>query len=109
MDARIKTHPSIGERASASGAVAVRCHIIVPAAGNGFRYGGTKPKQYLPLLGKAVLQHALDRLTTPFPRRWCTSSWRATIIGSTRPSLPRMTSGYCVAEAQRDRNRFATR
>ncbi len=42
-------------------------HAVIPAAGNGFRFGASLPKQYLLLHGKPVLQHALDRLTTSFP------------------------------------------
>jgi 2-C-methyl-D-erythritol 4-phosphate cytidylyltransferase len=44
-------------------------HALVPAAGNGFRFGAGIPKQYLPLAGKPVLQHALDRLHAHFPLR----------------------------------------
>jgi 2-C-methyl-D-erythritol 4-phosphate cytidylyltransferase len=39
---------------------------LLPAAGNGFRYGSPLPKQYLPLQGKPVLQHALDRVLAQF-------------------------------------------
>ena len=35
---------------------------VVPAAGRGTRVGGDVPKQYLPLAGKALLLHTLDRL-----------------------------------------------
>jgi 2-C-methyl-D-erythritol 4-phosphate cytidylyltransferase len=35
---------------------------IVPAAGVGKRMGAGTPKQYLPVLGKPVLQHTLERL-----------------------------------------------
>ena len=35
---------------------------IVPAAGIGLRMGSSTPKQYLPLLGKPVLLHSLERL-----------------------------------------------
>jgi 2-C-methyl-D-erythritol 4-phosphate cytidylyltransferase len=44
-------------------------YALVPAAGNGFRFGAGIPKQYLPLQGKPVLQHALDRLRAHFPLR----------------------------------------
>jgi 2-C-methyl-D-erythritol 4-phosphate cytidylyltransferase len=33
---------------------------LIPAAGVGARLGGSIPKQYLPLAGKPMLQHALD-------------------------------------------------
>ncbi len=35
---------------------------IIPAAGVGARMAADRPKQYLPLHGKTVLQHTLDRL-----------------------------------------------
>lgn len=35
---------------------------VVPAAGAGRRMGGPRPKQYLEILGKPVLQHTLERL-----------------------------------------------
>ncbi len=35
---------------------------VVPAAGRGARFGGEIPKQYLPLAGKPLLQHTLERL-----------------------------------------------
>jgi len=39
------------------------CHFLVlPAAGSGQRMGADRPKQYLELLGKPVLQHTLERL-----------------------------------------------
>jgi 2-C-methyl-D-erythritol 4-phosphate cytidylyltransferase/2-C-methyl-D-erythritol 2,4-cyclodiphosphate synthase len=38
---------------------------LVVAAGSGSRAGGSLPKQYSPLAGKAVLAHAVDRLAHP--------------------------------------------
>lgn len=35
---------------------------IIPAAGVGSRVGGSLPKQYLPLAGKTLLEHAADAL-----------------------------------------------
>ena len=35
---------------------------VVPAAGRGARFGGDRPKQYLPLAGKPLLLHTLERL-----------------------------------------------
>ncbi len=35
---------------------------IVPAAGKGTRMGAALPKQYLPLAGKTVIEHTLERL-----------------------------------------------
>lgn len=39
--------------------------VVVPAAGSGTRMGLDRPKQYLPLLGKPVLQHTLERFCLP--------------------------------------------
>lgn len=36
--------------------------IVVPAAGVGARMGASCPKQYLPLVGKTVIEHTLERL-----------------------------------------------
>ncbi len=36
--------------------------IVVPAAGVGARMGAGCPKQYLPLVGKTVIEHTLERL-----------------------------------------------
>lgn len=36
--------------------------IVVPAAGIGARMGAAFPKQYLPLVGKTVIEHTLERL-----------------------------------------------
>jgi len=36
--------------------------IVVPAAGIGARMGAGCPKQYLPLVGKTVIEHTLERL-----------------------------------------------
>jgi 2-C-methyl-D-erythritol 4-phosphate cytidylyltransferase len=35
---------------------------VVPAAGRGLRFGGEIPKQYLPIAGKSLLLHTLERL-----------------------------------------------
>lgn len=40
------------------------CYALIPAAGNGFRFGAGMPKQYSLLCGKPVLQHAVERLTS---------------------------------------------
>lgn len=41
---------------------AIKCWLIVPAAGIGARMGSNLPKQYLPLGNKTVLEHTLERL-----------------------------------------------
>lgn len=35
--------------------------VIIPSAGSGSRFGGSVPKQYLPLAGKPVLQRVCER------------------------------------------------
>ena len=40
----------------------IRYWAIVPAAGNGSRFGADKPKQYLPVSGKTILRHTLEKL-----------------------------------------------
>lgn len=42
-----------------------RTVALVMAAGSGSRAGGTLPKQYAPIAGKAMLAHAVDRLSHP--------------------------------------------
>ncbi|MDM8567076.1 2-C-methyl-D-erythritol 4-phosphate cytidylyltransferase [Candidatus Halobeggiatoa sp. HSG11] len=39
--------------------------VIIPAAGIGSRMGGNCPKQYLPIQGKTILQHTLERFNLP--------------------------------------------
>lgn len=39
-----------------------KCWAVVPAAGVGKRMQADRPKQYLPLTGKTVIEHTLDRL-----------------------------------------------
>ena len=41
-----------------------RHFAIVPAAGSGSRMGAARPKQYLPLLGRPLIHHALATLCT---------------------------------------------
>ena len=36
--------------------------VVVPAAGVGSRMGASCPKQYLPLAGKFLIEHTLERL-----------------------------------------------
>jgi 2-C-methyl-D-erythritol 4-phosphate cytidylyltransferase len=39
----------------------MRCTVIIPAAGSGARFGGELPKQYLPLRGRPVIAHTIER------------------------------------------------
>jgi len=45
----------------------VRIFALVPAAGNGARFGGGKPKQYATIEDKPILQHAIERLAAALP------------------------------------------
>lgn len=47
---------------SSDAAPSSRCWAVIPAAGIGSRMGADRPKQYLPLAGKTVLEHSLVRL-----------------------------------------------
>lgn len=47
--------------------MAVEKYIIVVAGGRGTRMGGDVPKQFLPLAGKTVLMHTLDRMACAEP------------------------------------------
>jgi 2-C-methyl-D-erythritol 4-phosphate cytidylyltransferase len=38
---------------------AIKVHALIPAAGRGTRYGGDMLKQYLPILGQAVMTHSI--------------------------------------------------
>lgn len=38
------------------------CWAVIPAAGIGSRMAGDRPKQYLPLAGKTVIEHSLNTL-----------------------------------------------
>ncbi|AMK77945.1 MULTISPECIES: 2-C-methyl-D-erythritol 4-phosphate cytidylyltransferase [Methylomonas] len=40
----------------------LKCWAVVPAAGVGKRMQADRPKQYLPLAGKTVIEHTLNRL-----------------------------------------------
>ncbi len=40
---------------------AIKYWVIIPAAGTGQRFGSDLPKQYLPLCGKSILEHTLDK------------------------------------------------
>ncbi|WP_192034891.1 2-C-methyl-D-erythritol 4-phosphate cytidylyltransferase [Halomonas sp. YLGW01] len=63
-----------------------RLWLIVPAAGQGRRMGADRPKQYLELGGRPVLEHTLSRLHQAFPEaglclcldegdRWFDPAW----------------------------------
>lgn len=41
-----------------------RCWAVIPAAGIGRRMGTDVPKQYLPLRGKTVIEHSVERLSS---------------------------------------------
>ena len=45
----------------------MRYYALIPAAGNGSRFGGDSPKQYWMLQGKPVLLHSIERLASALP------------------------------------------
>ena len=44
-----------------------RYFAILPAAGNGTRFGATKPKQYSTIDGKTLLAHSIERIASGLP------------------------------------------
>lgn len=42
-------------------AASARCAALIVAAGRGHRFGGVRPKQYLPLAGQPVIRHTVRR------------------------------------------------
>ncbi|MEO8848880.1 MAG: 2-C-methyl-D-erythritol 4-phosphate cytidylyltransferase [Casimicrobiaceae bacterium] len=45
----------------------MRLHALIPAAGNGSRFGGDAPKQYWLLDGRPLLLHSIERLAAALP------------------------------------------
>jgi len=41
--------------------VAMRCAVIIPAAGSGTRFGSETPKQFLPLGGRPLIAHTIGK------------------------------------------------
>ncbi|MEO8034358.1 MAG: 2-C-methyl-D-erythritol 4-phosphate cytidylyltransferase [Acidobacteriota bacterium] len=70
-----------------------RTVVIIPAAGGGSRFGGEIPKQFVPLGGKPILQHAIERfLLDPLVAR--------VIVAIPEPLLPG------IAKTETERLRF---
>jgi 2-C-methyl-D-erythritol 4-phosphate cytidylyltransferase len=38
--------------------------VVIPAAGRGARFGGEVPKQYLPIFGRPLIRHTMERLAS---------------------------------------------
>ncbi len=57
-----------------------RCHVLIPSAGHGSRFGGDIPKQFQMLAGKRVIDHTVEQFTA-IPE--IKSIW----IGSSHPNL----------------------
>ncbi|WP_281971636.1 MULTISPECIES: 2-C-methyl-D-erythritol 2,4-cyclodiphosphate synthase [unclassified Polynucleobacter] len=57
-----------------------RCHVLIPSAGNGSRFGGDIPKQFQMLAGKRVIDHSLDLFASMTE---ISSIW----VGSSHPDL----------------------
>lgn len=72
---------------------------IVPAAGLGTRMQAEQPKQYLPLLGRTILEHSLDAMlncglfeAVVVPLSDADSCWPNTVF-ATHPEIVRVTGG----------------
>lgn len=51
------------DRSRTGRAMKEACWAVIPAAGGGTRMGADRPKQYLPLAGKTVIRHVLERFS----------------------------------------------
>ncbi len=50
---------------------ATKIWLIIPAAGVGSRMQADRPKQYLPLNGRPIIEHTLERLARALPQAEC--------------------------------------
>ncbi len=68
---------------------------VVVAAGRGVRFGGQIPKQFVPVLGKPLLQHAIERIAA------CTSVEGLVVVlpGEVTAPLPQEIRGKPVRRA----------
>ena len=65
--------------------ISPKCHVLIPCAGNGSRFGGDIPKQFQMLAGKRVIDHTVELFTSI---EQISSIW----VGSSHPSLQLMPS-----------------
>jgi len=79
----------------------VTCCAIVPAAGGGRRFGGDRPKQFVPVLGRPLLAWTVERLlAVPAVER---------LVVATPPGLARETRAMLMREvASRPRVEIST-
>jgi 2-C-methyl-D-erythritol 2,4-cyclodiphosphate synthase/2-C-methyl-D-erythritol 4-phosphate cytidylyltransferase len=62
-----------------------KCHVLIPCAGNGSRFGGDIPKQFQTLAGQRVIDHTVELFASI---EQISSIW----VGSSHPSLELMPS-----------------
>jgi 2-C-methyl-D-erythritol 4-phosphate cytidylyltransferase len=90
----------------------LKVHALIPAAGRGTRYGGDRLKQYLPILGQAVMTHSIKA----FQFHPLISSVTVVLakddqlfesaVGSMSTSVGRVTGGETRAESVRNGLRY---
>ena len=81
-----------------------RYFALLPAAGNGARFGGGKPKQYSRIEGKTLVQHSIERLAAavPLARTYVALSdhdqWYASEVAARADVVPLRCGGATRAE-----------
>lgn len=87
-------------------------HVLIPAAGQGKRYGGALLKQYLPIRGRPVLAHAIgifqfhpmiSSITVALAKD---DQWFESAVGSLAAAVKTVTGGETRAHSVRNGLRF---
>lgn len=85
-----------------------KVHALIPAAGRGTRYGGGMLKQYLPVLGKAVIVHSINAfryhplISSVTVILAADDQWFDSAVGALSASIARVTGGQTRAESVRN-------
>ena len=89
-----------------------RVHALIPAAGQGARYGGAVLKQYLPISGKAVMAHVIRTfqfhpvITSITVILAENDQWFESAVGSLSAAVSTVTGGETRAHSVRNGLRF---
>ena len=89
-----------------------KIHALIPAAGQGSRFGGAVLKQYLPICGKAVLAHSISVLQNHPMIASITvvlaenDKWFDSAVGPLAGSVQTVTGGDTRAQSVRNGLRF---
>ena len=89
-----------------------RVHVLIPAAGQGVRYGGAMLKQYLPVCGKAVLAHSIRAfqfhplITSITVVLAGDDQWFESAVGPLSAAVETVTGGATRAQSVRNGLRF---